>query len=43
LSSQALKMIEHGRRLAVGRLPDLATALDCTVTYLIGLTSDPRR
>lgn len=43
LSNQALSAIENGRRLAVGRLPDLAEALDCTVTYLIGLTADPRR
>jgi transcriptional regulator with XRE-family HTH domain len=43
LSNQALSAIENGRRLAVGRLPDLALALDCTVTYLIGLTADPRR
>jgi len=41
LSNQALSAIENGRRLAVGRLPDLAEALDCTVTYLIGLTADP--
>lgn len=43
LSNQALSAIENGRRLAVGRLPDLALALDCTVTYLLGLTADPRR
>ena len=42
LSNQALSAIENGRRLAVGRLPDLAEALDCTVTYLIGLATDPR-
>lgn len=41
LSNQALSAIENGRRLAVGRLPDLAAALDCTVTYLVGLTADP--
>jgi transcriptional regulator with XRE-family HTH domain len=43
LSNQALSAIENGRRLAVGRLPDLAGALDCTVTYLLGLTTDPHR
>ena len=43
LSNQALSAIENGRRLAVGRLPDLAGALDCTVTYLLGLTADPHR
>ncbi|MGH3197983.1 MAG: helix-turn-helix domain-containing protein [Streptosporangiaceae bacterium] len=41
LSNQALSAIENGRRLAVGHLPDLADALDCSVTYLIGLTADP--
>jgi len=43
LSNQALSAIENGRRLAVGRLPDLAGALDCSVTYLLGLATDPRR
>ena len=42
LPVQALSAMENGRRLAVGRLSDLAAALDCTVTYLIGLTADPR-
>lgn len=43
LSNQALSTIENGRRLAVGRLPDLAAALECTVSYLLGLTADPDR
>ena len=43
LTNQTLSAIENGRRLAVGRLPDLADALSCTVTYLLGLTDDPRR
>jgi DNA-binding XRE family transcriptional regulator len=43
LSSQALSAIENGRRVAVGRLPDLAAALNCTVSYLLGLTADPDR
>jgi transcriptional regulator with XRE-family HTH domain len=43
LSSQGLSAIENGRRLAVGRLPDLAAALQCTVSYLLGLTADPDR
>ena len=43
LSNQALSAIENGRRLAVGRLPDLAAALQCTVSYLLGLTADPGR
>lgn len=43
LSNQTLSAIENGRRLAVGRLPDLAAALHCTVSYLLGLTADPDR
>jgi transcriptional regulator with XRE-family HTH domain len=43
LSNQALSAIENGRRLAIGRLPDLAAALECTVSYLLGLTADPHR
>jgi transcriptional regulator with XRE-family HTH domain len=43
LSNQALSAIENGRRLAVGRLPDLSAALECTVSYLLGLTADPDR
>jgi transcriptional regulator with XRE-family HTH domain len=43
LSNQALSAIENGRRLAVGRLPELAEALGCTVTYLLGLTAEPHR
>jgi transcriptional regulator with XRE-family HTH domain len=43
LSTQALSAIENGRRLDVGRLPDLAAALQCTVSYLLGLTDDPDR
>ena len=43
LSNQALSAIENGRRLAVGRLPDLAAALECTVSYLLGLAADPDR
>jgi transcriptional regulator with XRE-family HTH domain len=43
LSNQSLSAVENGRRLAVGRLPDLAVALECTVSYLLGLTADPGR
>jgi hypothetical protein len=35
--------MEHGQGIDVGRLPELAVALDCTVTFLLGLTSDPTR
>jgi transcriptional regulator with XRE-family HTH domain len=42
-SNRTLSAMEHGQGLDVGRLPELAIALDCTVTYLLGLTSDPSR
>lgn len=42
-TNRALSSLEHGSGLDVAKLPELATALDCTVTYLIGLTDDPHR
>jgi len=33
--------MEHGQGMEVGRLPELAIALECTVTYLLGMTSEP--
>jgi len=41
-TNRALSAMENGRGLDLGLLPDLAEALDCTVTYLIGLSSDPQ-
>jgi transcriptional regulator with XRE-family HTH domain len=43
LSNRALSTMENGRGLDLGWLPDLAGALECTVTYLLGLTDDPGR
>jgi transcriptional regulator with XRE-family HTH domain len=43
LTNRTLSAMENGRGLDLGRLPDLAAALDCTVTYLVGLTADPER
>ena len=40
-TNRSLSAMEHGQGLDVGRLPELAVALDCTVTYLLGLTADP--
>ena len=40
-TNRSLSAMEHGQGLDVGRLPELATALECTVTYLLGLTMDP--
>lgn len=42
-TNRSMSAMEHGQGLDVGRLPDLATALECTVTYLLGLTTDPYR
>jgi transcriptional regulator with XRE-family HTH domain len=40
-TNKALSSFEHGAGLDVARLPELAAALECTVTYLLGLTEDP--
>jgi transcriptional regulator with XRE-family HTH domain len=40
-TNRALSSLEHGTGLDVAKLPELAAALDCTITYLLGLTSDP--
>jgi transcriptional regulator with XRE-family HTH domain len=40
-TNKALSSLEHGAGLDVCKLPELAQALDCTLTYLVGLTSEP--
>lgn len=40
-TNRALSAMENGRGLDLGLLPDLADALACSVTYLLGLTADP--
>lgn len=40
-TNRALSAMEHGRGLDLGLLPDFAMTLNCTVTYLLGLTDDP--
>jgi transcriptional regulator with XRE-family HTH domain len=42
-TNRALSSLEHGSGMDVAKLPPLAAALDCTVTYLVGLTDDPHR
>lgn len=42
-TNRALSSMEHGAGMDVAKLPELAAALDCTVTFLLGLTDDPRR
>ena len=43
LTNRTLSAMENGRGLDLGRLPELAAALDCTITYLVGMTGDPAR
>lgn len=40
-TNRALSAMENGRGLDLGLLPEFADALGCTVTYLLGLTTDP--
>jgi transcriptional regulator with XRE-family HTH domain len=42
-TNKTLSSFEHGAGVDVVRLPELAAALECTVTYLLGLTEDPAR
>ncbi len=42
-TNKTLSSFEHGAGVDVVRLPELAAALDCTVTYLLGLTEEPAR
>ena len=37
-TNKALSSLEHGAGLDVAKLPELACALDCTLTYLVGFT-----
>lgn len=39
-TNKALSSLEHGAGLDVAKLPELACALECTLTYLVGLTED---
>jgi transcriptional regulator with XRE-family HTH domain len=40
-TNKALSSLEHGAGLDVCKLPELARALDCSLTYLVGLNDDP--
>jgi transcriptional regulator with XRE-family HTH domain len=42
-TNRTLSAMENGQGVDVGRLPELAVALECTITYLLGLTNNPRR
>lgn len=43
MTNRALSSLEHGAGVDVAKLPELALALDCTVTYLLALTANPHR
>jgi len=40
-TNKSLSSLEHGAGLDVCKLPELARALECTLTYLVGLSADP--
>ena len=42
-TNRALSSLEHGTGVDAAKLPELAMVLDCTVTYLFGLTDDPHQ
>jgi transcriptional regulator with XRE-family HTH domain len=43
VTNRAISAMENGQAVDVGRLPALARALECSITYLLGLTDDPIR
>ncbi len=43
ITNRSISTWENGRGLDFGWLPELATALDCSVTYLLGMTDEPQR
>ena len=42
-SNKTVSSLEHGAGLHLAKLPEIASALECTITYLVGLTDDPAR
>jgi hypothetical protein len=42
-TNRVVSNVERGAGVDVVKLPELAAALDCTVSYLLGLTNDPHR
>lgn len=42
-TNRTLSSVEHGAGLDVAKVAAIAAALECTVTYLVGLTDDPNR
>ncbi len=42
-SNKTVSSLEHGAGLHLAKLPEIASALECTITYLVGLTDSPAR
>ena len=42
-SNKTVSSLEHGAGLDLAKLPEIASALECTITYLVGLTDTPAR
>lgn len=40
-TNKAVSSLEHGAGLDVSKLPEIARVLDCSLTWLVGLTDDP--
>jgi transcriptional regulator with XRE-family HTH domain len=40
-TNRAVSSLEHGSGVDVAKLPEIARVLECTITYLVGLTDDP--
>lgn len=43
LTHGAMSHIENGQGLDISKLPEMAVALECTLTYLLGWTDDPAK
>jgi transcriptional regulator with XRE-family HTH domain len=42
-TNKTVSSLERGAGLDVAKLPEIANALECTITYLLGLTDTPAR
>jgi hypothetical protein len=40
-TGRTVSAMENARGMDIGLLPEMAAVLDCTITYLLGLTADP--
>ena len=43
LANKTLSSLEHGAGIDVASFAELASALECSVTWLLGLTDEPHR